>query len=80
MSDISLFTYHHEYLLFYIDEIVLTTSRPKLLQHITTTLQLEFIMKDLDPLHLLSVSTEQRHNNIFLHQHWYTLIPLNVLA
>jgi hypothetical protein len=50
------------YLLLYINNIVLTASRLELLQHTTTatTLQLEFDMKELGPLHhFLVVSMKQ---------------------
>jgi hypothetical protein len=54
-SDISLFIYHHEagigYLLLYVDDIVLITSSPQLLQHIISSLLQEFAMKELGELH-----------------------------
>jgi hypothetical protein len=57
------------HLSFYVDDIVLTAFSPELLQRTTTALQREFVMKDLGPLHhVLSVSVEQRHENLFLHQ------------
>jgi hypothetical protein len=59
-------------LMLYIDGIILTTSRPELLQSTTTTLQLEFAMKDLGPLHhFLNILVEQRHENLFLHERQY---------
>jgi hypothetical protein len=74
--DTSLFVYRHDadtaYLLLYIDDIVLTTSIPELLKRTTTTLQQQFTMKDLDPLHhFLGMSVEQRSNGLFLHQRQY---------
>jgi hypothetical protein len=62
-SDTSLFVYRSggntAYLVLYVDDIVLTALSPELLQHSTTTLQREFVMKDLGPLHhFLNVSVE----------------------
>jgi hypothetical protein len=76
-SDTSLFVYHCgidvAYLLLYIDDIVLTASSLQLLQRTTTALQQQLTMKDLGPLrHILSVSVEQRVDNLFLHQRQYT--------
>jgi hypothetical protein len=75
-SDTSLFVYCRgadtTYLLHYVDDIVLTASSPELLQHTTTTLQQQFAMKDLGPLHhFLGVSIEQRFDDLFLHQRQY---------
>ncbi|WVZ84096.1 hypothetical protein U9M48_031160 [Paspalum notatum var. saurae] len=54
-SETSLFVYHRgdetAYLLLYVDDIVLTASSQHLLQHIITSLQQEFAMKDLGVLH-----------------------------
>jgi hypothetical protein len=74
-SDTSLFVYRRDadtaYLLLYVD-IVLTASRPELLQRTTTALQQQFAMKDLIPLHhFLGISVEQRSDNLFLHQRQY---------
>jgi hypothetical protein len=74
--DMLLFVYRHSadtaYLLLYVDDIVLTASSPKLLQHTTTALLQQFTMKDLNPLHhFLDVSVEQRSDSIFLHQRQY---------
>jgi hypothetical protein len=71
-SDTSLFIYHRgidtAYLLLYVDNIVLTALRLELLQHTTTALQQQFVMKDIGPLHhFLGVSVEQWSNDIFLH-------------
>jgi hypothetical protein len=50
-SDTSLFIFHQGsetvYLLFYVDDIVLTTSSTELLQQTISALQSEFSMKDL---------------------------------
>jgi hypothetical protein len=75
-SNTSLFVYHRgadtAYLLLYVNNIVLTALSPKLLQHTTTTLQQQFTMKDLDPLHHFPcVSVEQRFDGLFLHQRQY---------
>jgi hypothetical protein len=62
-SDTSLFVYRHgadtAYLLLYVDDIVLTALIPDLLQHTTTTLQQQFTMKYLSPVHhFLGVSVK----------------------
>jgi hypothetical protein len=72
----SLFVYcrgaDRAYLLLYVDDIVLTASSPKLLQRTTTSLQQQFTIKYLDPLHhFLGVSAEQRSDDLFLHQRQY---------
>jgi hypothetical protein len=63
-SDTSLFIYHHvdgiAYLLLYVDDIVLTASGPHLLQRIISSLQQEFVMKDLGKLHHLGMTDEPR--------------------
>jgi hypothetical protein len=64
-SDTSLFIYRcgndTVYLLFYVDNIVLTTSTADLLQRTIVALQREFAMKDLGPLHhFLSITAEHR--------------------
>jgi hypothetical protein len=74
-SDTSLFVYRHNadtaYLLLYVDDIVLTTSSPELLQRTTTALQQQFAMKDLSPLHhFLEISVEQRSYNLFLQRQY----------
>jgi hypothetical protein len=76
MSDTSLFVYRRgadtAYLLLYVDDILLTASSLELLQRTTTTLQQQFAMKDMGPLHhFLDVSVEQRSDNLFLHQRQY---------
>jgi hypothetical protein len=43
------------YLLLYVDDILLIISRIELLQSTTTTLQREFAMKDLVPIHFLDI-------------------------
>jgi hypothetical protein len=75
-SDTSMFVYRHgidtAYLLFYVDDIVLTASSPEVIQHTTTALQQQFTMKDLSPLHhFLDVSVQQRSDDLFLHQRQY---------
>jgi hypothetical protein len=54
-SDTSLFIYQRgsdtAYLLLYVDDIILTASSTGLRQRITSALQQEFAMKDLDELH-----------------------------
>jgi hypothetical protein len=55
MSDTFLFAFRYGadtiYLLFYVDDIVLTASSTTLLQHIISALKREFVMKDLNLLH-----------------------------
>jgi hypothetical protein len=71
-SDTSLFIYHRGddtvFLLLYVDDIVLTASTADLLQRTIITLQLEFAMKDLGPLHhFLGITVEHRPQGLFLH-------------
>ena len=77
-SDTSLFIYRHGhdtvYLLLYVDDIVLTTSSPALLQRTITALQQEFSMKDLGELHhFLGIAVQRRSGGLFLSQRQYTL-------
>jgi hypothetical protein len=77
-SDISLFIFRHGsdtvYLLFYVDDIILTASSTELLCHTISALQREFVMKDLGPLHhFLGITVERRPGGLFLHQCTYTL-------
>jgi hypothetical protein len=77
-SDTSLFIFRRGpdtvYLLLYIDDIILTASSTKLLRRIISTLQQEFAMKNLGPLHhFLNITVERRPDGLFLHQHTYTL-------
>ena len=65
MSDTSLFIYRRgdetAYLMLYVDDIVLTASSQQLLEHIISSLQQEFAMKDLGWLHhFLGVTVEPR--------------------
>lgn len=76
-TDTSLFIYHTTstetaYLLLYVDDIVLTTSSPRLLQSIIG--QLEFSMKDLGPLHhFLGMHVQHASSGLFLSQKHYIL-------
>jgi hypothetical protein len=77
-SDTSLFIFRHGldtvYLLLYVDDIILTASSTELLHHTISTLQREFAMKNLGPLHhFLSITIERRPDGLFLHQRTYTL-------
>jgi Reverse transcriptase (RNA-dependent DNA polymerase) len=77
-SDTSLFILRRGvdtvYLLLYVDDIILTASSPGLLQRTIASLQCEFAMKDLGPLHhFLGVAVERRPQGLFLHQHQYTV-------
>jgi hypothetical protein len=75
-SDTSLFIYRQGedtvYLL-YVDDIVLTAFTAGLLQRTIITLQQEFAMKDLGPLHFLGITAERRPQGIFLHQRQYAI-------
>jgi hypothetical protein len=77
-SDTSLFVYRRGsdtvYLLLYVDDIILTASSTEILQRTISTLQREFAMKDLGPLHhFLGITVERRPDGLFLHQRTYTL-------
>jgi hypothetical protein len=71
-SDTSQFIFRHGpdtvYLLFYVDDIILTASSMELLCHTISVLQREFAMKDLGPLHhFLDITIERRPDGLFLH-------------
>jgi hypothetical protein len=77
-SDTSLFIFRRGsdtvYLLLYIDDIILSASNTELLRGTISTLQREFAMKDLGPLHhFLGITVERRPAGLFLHQHTYML-------
>jgi hypothetical protein len=77
-SDTSLFIFRHGsdtvYLLLYVDDIILTASGTELLHRTISTLQREFTMKDLGPLHhFLGITVERRPNGLSFHQRTYTL-------
>jgi hypothetical protein len=77
-SDTSLFIFHHGsdkvYLLFYIDDIIMTASSTELLRCTISALQREFVIKDLMPVHhFLGITVERCPNGLFLHQRTYTL-------
>jgi hypothetical protein len=77
-SDTSLFIFHRDsdtvYLLLYADDIILTASSTELLRRTIFTLQREFAMKDLGPLHhFLGITVERCPDGLFLHQRTYTL-------
>jgi hypothetical protein len=72
-SDTSLFVYRHGddtvYLLFYVNDIVLTASTIDLLQRTIVALHWEFAMMDLGPLHhFLDITVERRPQGLFLHK------------
>jgi hypothetical protein len=77
-SDTSLFIFccstDTVYLLFYVDEIVLTASSTPLLQHTISALEREFTMKDLGPLHhFLGLSVQHLTDGLFHPQCQFTL-------
>jgi hypothetical protein len=52
----------------------LTASSTELLRHTISTLQREFAIKDLGPLHhFLGITVKRRPDGLFLHQRTYTL-------
>jgi len=56
-----------EYLLLYVDDIVLTASSATLLRHTITALQQECSMKDMGELHcFLGMQVHRRANSLFL--------------
>jgi hypothetical protein len=62
------------YLLLYVNDIILTASSVELLHCTISTLQREFAMNDLGPLHhFLGITVERRPVGLFLHQRTYTL-------
>ncbi|GJX69090.1 ribonuclease H-like domain-containing protein [Tanacetum coccineum] len=71
--DSSLFLYRHgsqvAYLLIYVDDIILTTSSPALLQQIIYSLHNEFDMIDLGALnYYLGISADRNSTSLFLSQ------------
>jgi hypothetical protein len=77
-SDTSLFIYQHgsnmTYLLFYVDDIVLTASSDQLLHRIISTLTTEICMKDMGPLHhFLGMPMTSHNGGLFLSQRRYML-------
>jgi hypothetical protein len=70
-SDTSLFIFYHGpdivYLLLYIDDIMLIASSTELLHHTISSLQQEFAMKDLRPLHHFhNIAVECHPDRLFL--------------
>ncbi|KAK1648232.1 hypothetical protein QYE76_066037 [Lolium multiflorum] len=75
-SDASLFVYRTgndmDYLLLYVDDIILTASTAGLLRQLTDSLRAEFALKDLGPLHyFLGIEVVRRADGFFLHQRKY---------
>jgi hypothetical protein len=71
------------YVLLYVDDIILTASSTELLRRTISTLQREFAIKDLMPLHhFLDITVERRPDGLFLHQRTYTfdIIKRTVMA
>ena len=66
------------YLLLYVDDIILTTSSPILLNKIIAQLHTEFSMKDLGHLHhFLGISVSLTPTTLHLSQRQYILDILN---
>ena len=62
------------YLLLYVDDIILTTSSPVLLQRITRLLHSKFAMTDLGELHhFLGISVMWTSGDLFLYQRQYAV-------
>ncbi|KAK1648574.1 hypothetical protein QYE76_066379 [Lolium multiflorum] len=77
-SDVSLFVLRQgtevAYLLLYVDDIILTASTSRLLQHITGLLHREFSMTDLGDLsYFLGISVTRSSTGMFLSQRQYAL-------
>lgn len=75
-SDASLFVYAHNgdlaYLLLYVDDIILTGSRNRLLDKITSSLKSEFPMTDMGRLrYFLGIKLDYNKQGIFLCQRQY---------
>jgi hypothetical protein len=75
-SDTLLFIHKHgndvAYLLLYVNNIVLTTSSPSLLQHVIGQLSSPFAIKDLGPLHFFfDIHVQCTESAFFLHQAKY---------
>jgi hypothetical protein len=71
-ADTSLFIFRQGadtvYMLFYVDDIILTASNTTLLCRTIFALQRKFVMKDLRQLHhYLSITVERRPDGMFLH-------------
>jgi len=76
ISDHSLFIYHHGndtiYILFYVDDIILTASSDALRNTIMSKLSVEFAMKDLGPLsYFLGIFVTKHTGGFFLSQKKY---------
>jgi hypothetical protein len=60
--------------LLYVDDIILTTSSTTLLHRTISSIQREFTIKDLRPLHhFLGITVERHPDGMFLHRRTYTL-------
>lgn len=76
--DSSLFIFrsseHTAYLLLYVDDIILTASSSSFLKHIISSLNREFSMTDLGPLHhFLGINVSRTKSTLFLSQRQYLL-------
>jgi hypothetical protein len=76
-SNTSLFVYHRgsdmDYLLLYVDDIVLTASSTHLLQKVILALQREFALKDLREHHFLGMQVQRTADGMVLSQRQYML-------
>lgn len=77
-ADTSLFTLHkstdHLFVLVYVDDLILTGSRPDLVSALTNHLQSHFAVKDLGPLsYFLGVEVASCKEGLFLSQHKYLI-------
>lgn len=70
-ADTSLFVYHHHdetaYLRLYVDDMILSASTTRLLQHIIAKLHYVFAVKDMGPVHhFLGISVQRHRDSFFL--------------
>lgn len=71
--DSSLFVYHHHgettYLLLYIDDMILSASTRRLVQHVIAPLHDAFAVKDMGLVHhFLGIDVQQNRTDFFLSQ------------
>ena len=75
-ADSSLFVYHRNgemaYLLFYVDDMILSASSTRLLQHVIARLHDAFAVKDMGQVHhFLGISVRRNREGFFLSQGQY---------
>lgn len=75
-ADSSLFVYHHHgetaYLLLYVDDMILSASTRRLVQHVIARLHDAFAVKDMGPVHhFLGIGVRRNRTGFFLSQGQY---------